>query len=174
MQWPNFGQQDVQMDRSKKNVELFMINFSGLGPVPGKADSDQVTFENMFPNKKFIFFQKETWLAHRGGRGNCLRRRFLHEWRWTSLVELAARLFLFLLSMSKDATSVLFFGECIQKRCELLTNLLLSIRQIIWEKQNMKSYLFNKTQGTLFTWMFLQVQIWYPSQQLRKGSKFVN
>ena len=124
--------------------------------------------------KRVYFFQKETWLAHRGGRGNCLRRRFLHELRWTSLVELAARLFLFLLSMSKDATSVLFFGECIQKRCELLTNLLLSIRQIIWEKQNMKSYLFNKTQGTLFTWMFLQVQIWYPSQQLRKGSKFVN
>ena len=136
MQWPNFGQQDVQMDRSKKNVELFMINFSGLGPVPGKADSDQVTFENMYVSKKeFIFFQKETWLAHRGGRGNCLRRRFLHEWRWTSLVELAARLFLFLLSMSKDATSVLFFGECIQKRCELLKNLLLSIGQIIWENK---------------------------------------
>ena len=60
MQWPNFGQQDVQMDRSKKNVELFMINFSGLGPVPGKADSDQVTFENMYVSKKeFIFSRKK-------------------------------------------------------------------------------------------------------------------
>ena len=123
--------------------------------------------------QKVNFFQEETRLAYRGGRGNYMWRRLLHEWRWTSLVE-SVRLFLFLLSMSKDATSVFCFGECIQKRCELLTNLLLSIRQIIWEKQNMKSYLFNKTQGTLFTWMFLQVQIWYPSQQLRKGSKFVN
>ena len=86
-------------------------------------------------SKKEFFFQEETRLAYRGGRGNYMWRRLLHEWRWTSLVELAARLFLFLLSMSKDATSVLFFGECIQKRCELLKNLLLSIGQIIWENK---------------------------------------
>ena len=102
-------------------------------------------------------------------------RRLLHEWRWTSLVELAARLFLFLLSMSKDATSVLFFGECIQKRCELLKNLLLSIGQIIWENKT-RNHIYSTKLKALYWrgWHFTFKSVIHLNGWEREASLSIN
>ena len=174
MQWPNFGQQDVQMGRSKKMLNCFWSIFQGWDQFLERQTATRWPLKIcMFP-KKSLFFPERNLTSTSRRKGKLSAKKISS---WVKMI-----------ISGRACCSSFSLPPLNIQRCYLCALFWWMHSKEMWTfekssfehwtnhmgKQNTKSYVFDKTQGALLTWMALHVQIWNPSQRLRKRSKLVN